>query len=126
MPQDTSTLPQGKKITEVQYIVGVLLYYARAVDNTTLTALNEIAAAQVALTENTRKKCNQLLDYVATYPNAKLRFHASERLHVDSDAAYLVAPKARSQIEGYSNFPNKRNMYKEILRVNHPIFIIIS
>ena len=43
-----------------------------------------------------------LLDYVTTYPNPKIRFYASDMiLHVDSDAAYLVQPNARSRYAGY-------------------------
>ena len=53
-------------------------------------------------TESTNNKIKMLLDYLATYPNAKIRYHASDMaLHVDSDAAYLVLPKARSRIAGY-------------------------
>ena len=43
-----------------------------------------------------------LLDYLSTYSEAKIRYTKSEMiLHLDSDAAYLVAPKARSRIAGY-------------------------
>ena len=53
------------------------------------------------------------MDYLHTYPDAFLRFYASDMvLHVESDAAYLVAPKARSRIAGYfhlSAHPNKTN-----------------
>ncbi len=43
-----------------------------------------------------------LLDYLNTYPNAKVRFYASNmKLHIDSDAAHLVAPQAKSRIEGF-------------------------
>ena len=42
------------------------------------------------------------MDYAATYPNTFVRYKASDMvLNVDSDAAYLVAPKARSRIAGY-------------------------
>lgn len=86
-PIDTSTPLHGKEITRIQSIVGAL-YYTRAIDNTILTALNDIAAMQAKPTEKTRERCEQLLDYIATYPNIKLRFHASDmELHVDSDAA---------------------------------------
>ena len=45
------------------------------------------------------------MDYVATYPDAFLRFYASDMiLHVDSDASYLVLSKARSRIAGYFYF----------------------
>ena len=53
------------------------------------------------------KQINQLLDFVATHPDATLRYRASNMiLHVDSDAAYLVAPKARSRIAGYYYLSN--------------------
>lgn len=40
-----------------------------------------------------------LLDHVATYPDAKIRYTVSEMvLHLDSDAVYLVAPKSRNQV----------------------------
>ena len=43
-----------------------------------------------------------LLDYLNTHPNAKTRFYASDMvLNVDSDAAYLIAEKAKSRIAGY-------------------------
>ena len=49
------------------------------------------------------------MDYVTTYPNVFLRYYTSDMiLHVESDAAYLVAPKARSRVAGYfhpSNTP---------------------
>jgi len=42
-----------------------------------------------------------LLDYVATYQNVKIRFHTCDmQLHVDSDAAYIVQPQARSRYAG--------------------------
>ena len=98
---------QAEKLDEkgklrVQKIVGSFLYYARAIDNTILPALNEIVANQETPTTNTNKKLTRLLNYMATYPNAKIRFFRSNMiLHTDSDAAYLVAPKAKSRIAGY-------------------------
>ena len=45
-----------------------------------------------------------LLDYLSTYPNTKIRYTKSNViLHLDSDAAYLVAPKVRSRVAGYFN-----------------------
>ncbi len=91
--------------------MGSFLYYGRAVDNTILTVINEISATQAAPTKFTSKKIQMLLDYLSTYPNAKVRFYASNmKLHVDLDAAYLVAPKAQSCIAGFyycsNNTPN--------------------
>ena len=52
-----------------------------------------------------------------------LRYHASNmHLHIDSDAAYLVAPKARSRIAGFYYFKKDHN--GNIMNApNHPILI---
>ena len=53
------------------------------------------------------------MDYLNTYPNASIRYHASDMiLHIDSDAAYLVAPKSRSRVAGFyylSNHPTPQH-----------------
>ena len=99
---DTSPLLSPKDTTYIQSVTGSFLYYGRALDNTILPALNEIASEQATPTERTKKKTQQLMDYVATYPDTYIRFHASDMiLNIDSDAAYLVAPKARSRVAGY-------------------------
>jgi hypothetical protein len=47
------------------------------------------------------KACTMLMDYASTHPNAIIRYHASDMiLHIDSDAAYLVLPNARSRYAG--------------------------
>ena len=80
----------------------MFLYYGRAVEPTVLTALNDMATMQAKPTINTLKQSNMLLDYLATYPNAKLRFYAGNmKLHVELDSAYLVSPGAKSRIAGY-------------------------
>jgi len=92
----------------VQEIIGVLLYYARAVDSTMLTALGTIAREQAKGTHATMKALTQLLNYAATHPDATVRFIASDMiLWTDSDASYLSAPKARSRAAGY-HFLSKR------------------
>ena len=101
-PVDESKKLDTKGIRRVQSVVGSLLYHSRALDSTTMVALNELGGEQANATEKTRDGCDMLLDYVATYPNAKIRFYASDMiLHVDSDAAYLVQPNARSRYAGY-------------------------
>ena len=101
-PPDRTTPLSSKETTHIQSILGALLYYARALDCTILPALNEISSQQSAPTVVTRTIAQQVLDYVATYPYTFVRYKASYMvLHCDSDAAYLVAPKARSRIAGY-------------------------
>jgi hypothetical protein len=103
-----SSAPLDKKDTKrVQSIVGTFLYYARAIDSTYLTALNEIASQQSKPTQQTLMKCHRLLDYAATYPDAYVRFYASDMiLQIETDAAYLVMPKARSRIAGHFSMGN--------------------
>ncbi|KAL7500917.1 hypothetical protein ACHAWT_008970 [Skeletonema menzelii] len=85
----------------IQQIVGAGLYYGRAVDNTILVALGSLASEQANPTENTAKRANQLLDYLATHPDAKVQFRASDMiLNIHSDASYLSEPRARSRIAG--------------------------
>ena len=68
-----------------------------------MVSLNDISSEQAATTEHTLQKCYRLLDFAATHPAAFVRFYASDMiLHIDSDAAYLVKPKARSRVAGFS------------------------
>ena len=107
--QQSTALPENIKLC--QQVVGVFLYYARAVDCTMLLALNSISEAQTNPSQQTMNNVSQLLDYAYTRPNAKIRYKASNmQLWIDSDAAYLVAPKARSRVAGYyylSDVPQK-------------------
>ena len=60
---------------------------------------------------------------MSTYPNVFLRYYASDmKLHVDSDAAYLVAPKAPSRIAGYYYFNNIQPP-PSFPTVKHPIMV---
>jgi hypothetical protein len=98
---DTSELLDKKGTTRVQGVAGTFLYYGRAVDYTILPALNEISNSQAKPTTITAKACDHLMDYLATHPDAVIRFYASGMvLCIVSDAAYLVLPDARSRAAG--------------------------
>ena len=56
----------------VQYINATFLYYAREVDPTMLTYLNEIYNCQSTMTQDKMEKCNQVLDYASTHPDATI------------------------------------------------------
>ena len=88
---DDESEPLDKQgITRLQQIIGTLLFYARAVDNTMLVALGTIASAQTKGTDSTMQATMQLLDYAASHPDAAVRFHKSDMvLYVHSDASYL-------------------------------------
>ena len=112
MKEDTSPLLTPAQTKWVQSVVGTFLYYSCAIDCTLATALNDIARQQSSPIETVKKKCIQLMDYVATYPNCYLRYHASDMiLNIDSDAAYLVLPKAKSRIAGYYHLSSSPTTY---------------
>ncbi len=74
----------------VQDIVGTLLYYGGAVDSTLLATLSSIAARQTNDTTAVVEACQQLLDYIATHPNAGIQYKACDMiLAVHTDASYL-------------------------------------
>ena len=63
--------------------------------------------------KKTKDRAQQLMDYLNTYPNAYIRYYASNMvLHVDSAAEYLVEPKAKSCIAGYFHLSDHPNITK--------------
>jgi hypothetical protein len=67
-----------------------------------------IARAQTKATEKMQAATNQLLDYLATHPDAIIRYHASDMiLHINSDASYLSVSNARSRLGGLFFLGNK-------------------
>ena len=55
-------------------------------------------------------KFKQLMNYLDTYPNDYIHFHSIYMvLMLDTNAAYLVMPKAQSRISGYYYLGNKPN-----------------
>ena len=88
-------------INLIQKIVGTFLYYGIAVDNTIPVALSTIVSEKAAATSNMAKKITQLLNYLATNPDATIWYTLSGMvLWVHSDASYLSCPKSRSRAVG--------------------------
>jgi hypothetical protein len=91
----------AKQCLNIQKVTGSVVYYARAVDPTVMIPLNDISTEQTQATEKTQAATNQLLDYLATHPDATIRYHASDMiLHIHSDASYLSVSNARSHLGG--------------------------
>jgi hypothetical protein len=81
---ETPPLTANQCLT-IQKVTGSILYYARAVDPAVLMSLNDIA----------------MEDYLATHPDATIRYHVSDMiLHIHSDASYLSVSNARSRLGG--------------------------
>jgi hypothetical protein len=99
--RDETPLLSAKQCTNIKKITGSVLYYARAVDTTVLMPLNDIATEQTKATENTQAAADQLLDYLATHPDATIRYHGSDMiLHIHSDGSYLSVSHARIRLGG--------------------------
>ena len=99
------------------------MYYGISLDGTILPALNEISLQQSKPTQQTKEKCLRLMDYLETYPDAYIQYHASDmELHIDTDAEYLVLPKARSIITGFYHLTNTPQTSDRFLR-NGAIFV---
>ena len=62
----------------------------RAVDPTMMLSLGTLAVTQARRTEDTKEAVVHLLDYCATTPDEKLRYHARNMtLFIHSNASYL-------------------------------------
>jgi hypothetical protein len=102
--QDETPLLSAKQCTIIKNITGSVLYYSRTVDPTLRIPFNDIAIEETTATPKTQTSASQLLDYLATHPNAKIRCYASDMvLHIHSDASYLSVSKARSRLGGLFN-----------------------
>ena len=87
--------------TRLQEIVGVLLYYARAVDPTMLCAVNKLASKQANPNKESIADSMRLLQYAKAHPEATIRYRPSSmQLMCHSDASYLSEAQSRSRAGG--------------------------
>ena len=99
---DTSAPLSPEEAKKIQQIVGVLLFYARAVDATMLYPVSKLSSMQAHPTQAVRADVDRLLNYAATYPNALTVIRPSSMvLRADSDASYLSESQSRSRGAGY-------------------------
>ncbi len=78
--KDTSSPLSPECIKCIQKIIKSLLYYAQAVDNKLLVALNAISARQAKATVHMEQLIETLLNYVPTYPNYGIVYRANMTL----------------------------------------------
>ena len=98
---DSSPLASAAQQKELQVVVGTLLYYARSVDPSILTAVHELGSVQAQPSINDMLKMERLLQYVSVHQHQGIRFHASNmQLQIQSDASYLSRTRARSVLGG--------------------------
>eukprot|EP00804_Cyclotella_cryptica_P024159 CCRYP_015591-RA/>CCRYP_015591-RA protein AED:0.25 eAED:0.16 QI:0/0/0/1/1/1/2/0/716 len=123
IPADDSAPLDATGLKQIQQIVGALLYYARAVDNTILLSLSAIASEQAHPTQLTYKRCHHLLDYYASHPDDIVRFKASDMiLNIHSDTSYLSETSACSRIAGHF-FLGSVPIDKTPIKLNGAIYV---
>ena len=122
IPDNESPKLDEERRKVVQQVIGSVPYYEQAVNETTLPALSSLASKQAQATESTEKKFWELLDYLATHPDATVWYYASSMiLNIHSDASYLSESRARSRVAGYfflGNMPTDRKP----IRINSAIY----
>ena len=90
------------QILRVQEIVGVFLYYSRAVDPMMVVAINKIGSKQASADATLMIEVERFLQYASRWKDAMIRIHASDmKLQVHSDASYLSETKSRSRAGAY-------------------------
>jgi hypothetical protein len=119
---DTTAVLNVDQIKFIQRTTGKFLFYVRAIDNTMLYALNNIATSTINGTKATLAATNYFLNYAASNPNGKIIYCASDLiLKINSDTAYLVRPEARSRAGGYHYLSSKDDTL-----FNGPIIVCYS
>ena len=112
--KDEKKLDEEQKLY-VQKVVGSLLYYARIIDHSMLTAVTAIGSEVANVTKSTIEKVEKLLNYAATYKDNKVIYNKSKMiLRIQSDASYLSRSKSRSVVGGIAYLINNENNMHEI------------
>jgi hypothetical protein len=129
--KDETPLLNAQQCLTIQKVTGSVLYYAREVDPTVLMPLNDIATEQTKATEKTQATTNQMLDYLATHPDATIRYHVSDMiLNIHSDSYYLSVSNARSRLGGLfflgNKSPEQETLNGSILNVDAVIKNVIA
>ena len=102
LPDAPSEPLSAEELKELQEIVGVFLFYSRAVDPTMCTALNKISLRQAKPTALVKKEVERFFEYASRFSDATMRIRASNmKLVGHSDASYLSEDKARSRAGGF-------------------------
>jgi hypothetical protein len=105
LPVNISPKLSPGEIKEIQRIIGSILYYTQAVDITVLMALSSIAIKQSKGTTNTMEKAKQLLDYLATHPDATIQFRATDMImNVHSKNASYLSSESDARSRACSHF----------------------
>ena len=118
----------------IQEVTRTFLFYAQAVDSTTLTALSALAREQAAPTKSTFKKIKQFVYYAATNSKTIIMYRESEKiLGAHSNASYLSESKARGRAGGHfflstntAFLPNNGAVHNAAQTLKHVISLAVE
>ncbi len=106
----------------LQQIIGYYLYYGRAIDNTILPSLGSISTSLNTSTwKELSSRVKWLLDYIATHPEPKIEYQASDmHLWVNTDASYLNNRKLALKELATSSYPTNQIFLFTPMILHHP------
>jgi hypothetical protein len=91
--EDLTKQLTAEQINFLQRVTGKFLFYARAIDNTMLHAINYITSATMHGTEQTLAAATLFLNYAASNPDGETIFRTSDMiLRIDLDGVFLLIP----------------------------------
>ena len=102
VPADLTAPLSAEQVKHIQDIVGSFIWYGSACDPTLAAALSALGSRQSKATKAVDQAATHLLDYLATHPNASIRYKASDMiLAFDTDASYLSEIGGKSRAAAY-------------------------
>jgi hypothetical protein len=120
----SNPITDQKTIKFIQEVVGVFLYYARAVDYTMITTINKLASRQANPTEDLLSAIYHFLQYASSNRSAEVIYYPSTmQLITHSDASYLSESKARSRAGGFFFLP-RLGYSDDILAINGGVDVL--
>ena len=129
IPDDETAHLDASDVLRVQSVLGCIIYYTHEIETPLLPALTEIVSNQAKATEETLAATKRLLDFVATFPEAVIRYISSDMcLCIDSDTSFASIQNARIRVGGLfylSAHPSKITKHHDP-RLNVLIFVSVS
>ena len=116
--------------TWIQQVVGSLLFYARALDLSLLTAVCQLSSHQSTPTQHDLSSAHRLLNYVSSHPNPHKTIHPSSMaLWACTDASYLSRPNSGSARLGLETlhptfFTPPQKATDRVPRPNRPLSVL--
>jgi hypothetical protein len=127
-PSDTTTALSPNETSRIRQIIGVALFYARAVDPLLLLAINKIATCMAAPTRDTMRATERLMAYMATHPDGSVNFRPSDmQLHAHTDASFCSEREARSRAAAVHWIGNKADekLHNAVIEVTTKIITTV-